>query len=154
MLHPVCLVSGSCLRSRGKVRHASDYDSPGAKTGKCELRTNSFVTRILADAKGRPTGVQYYDIHKQGHEQYADLIVVCLLRHRVSAPASQLIQQVSSPWLGNSSGQVGQNLTITRALIPSDCSNGRFRTPRTGSIDRRERLEPFPRAGHPGGGYI
>ena len=46
------------------------------QTGKCELRKDCFVTRILTDAKGRPNRVEYFDARHQGHEQYADLVVV------------------------------------------------------------------------------
>jgi len=80
------------------------------KTGRCELRANSFVTRIITDAKGRPGGVQYYDAHKQGHEQYADLIVVACSATESARLLLNSADKFHPQGLGNSSGQVGRNL--------------------------------------------
>ena len=65
------------------------------KTGKCELRVDSFVTRILTDEKGRPCGVQYFDADKNGHEQYADLIVVACSATESAPLIAQFGRQIS-----------------------------------------------------------
>jgi choline dehydrogenase-like flavoprotein len=80
------------------------------KTGRCELRAESFVTRILTDAKGRPCGVQYYDAAKQGHEQYADLIVVSCSASESARLLLNSADKFHEHGLANSSRQVGRNI--------------------------------------------
>jgi len=125
------------------------------KTGKCELRTNSFVTRIITDGKGQPTGVQYYDIHKQGHEQYADLIVVACSATESARLLLNSANKFHPRGLGNSSGQVGRNLNdhtgadtfgIFDREIPHDKGPG----PSMAFNDWNHSHVP----GIPGGGYI
>ena len=125
------------------------------KTGKCELRTNSFVTRIITDGKGQPTGVQYYDIHKQGHEQYADLIVVACSATESARLLLNSANKFHPRGLGNSSGQVGRNLNdhtgadtygVFDREIPHDKGPG----PSMAFNDWNHSHVP----GIPGGGYI
>jgi choline dehydrogenase-like flavoprotein len=125
------------------------------QTGKCELRMNCFVTRILTDAKGRPRGVQYFDAQHQGHEQYADLIVVSC---SATESARLLLNSSGKSYpngLGNSSGQVGKNLNdhtgadtfgIFDREIPHDKGPGP-------SIAFNDWNHPRSRE-IPGGGYI
>ena len=80
------------------------------ETGNCELRIGTFVTRILVDEKGRPSGVQYFDDKKQGHEQYAALIVVACSATESARLLLNSAGKFHPRGLGNSSGQVGRNL--------------------------------------------
>ena len=125
------------------------------KTGKCELRKNSFVTRILTDAKGRPSGVQYYDVNKQGHEQHADLIIVACSATESARLLLNSANKFHPSGLGNSSGQVGRNLNdhtggdsygIFEREIPHDKGPG----PSIAFNDWNHSHAP----GIPGGGYI
>ncbi len=46
-------------------------------TGRCEIRPNSYVRKIETDAKGRATGVKYFDADKKEVFQRAKAVVVC-----------------------------------------------------------------------------
>ena len=155
----------ACIQCAWCLAHACEVEAKSGtqvtmiplalKTGKCELRTNSFVTRILADAKGRPTGVQYYDIDKQGHEQYADLIVVACS----ATESARLLLNSSNKFhprgLGNSSGQVGRNLNDhtgadTFGLFEQEIPHDKGPGPSIALNDWNHSHAP----GIPGGGYI
>lgn len=80
------------------------------KTGRCQLRDECFVTKIITDKKGRAAGVQYFDREKRGHEQYSDIVVVA---GSATETARLLLNSASCfhpHGLGNSSDQVGRNL--------------------------------------------
>src|SRR5713101_971281 len=47
------------------------------KTGRCEIRPNSYVRKISIDSNGRVDGVVYFDAHKQEHLQKAKAVVLC-----------------------------------------------------------------------------
>jgi choline dehydrogenase-like flavoprotein len=125
------------------------------QTGKCELRANCFVTRILTDAKGRPDRVEYFDGRHQGHEQYADLIVVSCSATESARLLLNSASKFHPKGLGNSSGQVGRNLNdhtgadtfgIFDREIPHDKGPGP-------SIAFNDWNHPRSRE-IPGGGYI
>jgi choline dehydrogenase-like flavoprotein len=125
------------------------------QTGKCELRATCFVTRILTDAKGRPNRVEYFDGRHQGHEQYADLIVVSCSATESARLLLNSASKIHPKGLGNSSGQVGRNLNdhtgadtfgIFDREIPHDKGPGP-------SIAFNDWNHPRSRE-IPGGGYI
>jgi choline dehydrogenase-like flavoprotein len=109
-----------CVQCRWCLAHACEVGAKSGtqnsmlpvamKTGHCELRANCFVTRILTDDKGRPCGVQYFDAQKQGHEQYADLIVVSCSATESARLLLNSANKFHPGGLGNSSGQVGHNI--------------------------------------------
>ena len=45
-------------------------------TGNCELRTGCMAREMMTDARGRVTGVAYYDAHDRLQEQTADMVIV------------------------------------------------------------------------------
>src|SRR5207249_9424201 len=47
------------------------------RTGRCEIRPNSYVHRIEMDANGRATGAVYFDEKRAVHLQKAKAVVVC-----------------------------------------------------------------------------
>jgi len=47
------------------------------KTGRCEIRPNSYVHRIETDANGRAVGAAYFDAKRSTHLQKAKAVVVC-----------------------------------------------------------------------------
>jgi choline dehydrogenase-like flavoprotein len=110
----------ACFQCRWCLAHACEAGAKSGtqvsmlplamQTGRCELRTSSFVTRILTDAKGRPCGVQYFDAHKRGHEQYADLVVVSCSATESARLLLNSANKFHPDGLGNSSGQVGRNI--------------------------------------------
>src|SRR5215472_330948 len=48
-----------------------------AKTGRCEIRPNSYVRKIETDARGRVTGAIYFDAQRQEVLQRARVVVLC-----------------------------------------------------------------------------
>jgi choline dehydrogenase-like flavoprotein len=155
----------ACVQCRWCLAHACEVTAKSGtqvtmlpqaiQSGKCELRPNCFVTRILTDAKGKPNGVQYFDAHKQGFEQHASLIIVACS----ATESARLLLNSSSKFhprgLGNSSGQVGRNLNdhtgadafgIFEREIPHDKGPGP-------SIAFNDWNHPRSRE-IPGGGYI
>jgi choline dehydrogenase-like flavoprotein len=80
------------------------------KTGRCEIRPNSYVHHIETDAAGRVTGVVYFDEHKQEQRQKARAVV--LSANGAETPRL-LLRTTSNRFphgLANSSGIVGKHL--------------------------------------------
>ncbi len=144
----------ACFQCRWCLAHACEAGAKSGtqismlplamQTGRCELRSSSFVTRILTDAKGRPCGVQYFDAHQRGHEQYADLVVVSGSATESARLLLNSANKFHPDGLGNSSGQVGRNINdhmsgdvfgIFEQEIPHDKGEPVLRSPSmTGTI--------------------
>ncbi len=77
----------SCMRCRWCVGFACEVNARNGThntvipealaTGNCELRTDCMTREILLDARGRATGVAYFDANGRLQEQTADLAIVC-----------------------------------------------------------------------------
>jgi len=78
------------------------------KTGRCEIRPNSYVRRISTDTRGRVDGVIYFDHAKQEHFQKAKAAVVCC--NGAETPRLLLMSKSNlfAQGLANSSGLVGK----------------------------------------------
>jgi gluconate 2-dehydrogenase alpha chain len=87
------------------------------RTGRCDLRPESYVTMIVAEAGDRrATGVRYLDADRRSHEVRADHVVL-------AAGAFETPRLLLRAELGNSSGLVGRNLmyhfqTLTVGAFP------------------------------------
>jgi choline dehydrogenase-like flavoprotein len=80
------------------------------KTGRCEIRPDSYVRRIETDASGRATGAIYFDSRRKEVFQRAKVVVLCA--NGVES-ARLLLMSESNRFprgLANSSGFVGRNL--------------------------------------------
>jgi len=80
------------------------------KTGRCEIRPNSYVRKIETDAQGRATGAVYFDANKREIFQRAKAVVVCA---NGAETARLLLLSKSKRFphgLANSSGLVGKHL--------------------------------------------
>jgi choline dehydrogenase-like flavoprotein len=80
------------------------------KTGRCEIRANSYVREISTDKSGRVTGVVYFDAKKREVSQKAKAVAVCC---NAAETARLLLLSKSNlfPYgLANSSGLVGKYL--------------------------------------------
>ncbi len=88
------------------------------KTGRCEIRPNSFVHRIETDKKGRVTGAVYFDEKRQAHLQKANAVV--LSANGAETPRLLLLSTSSlfPNGLANSSGLVGKYLMLNTAAVP------------------------------------
>jgi choline dehydrogenase-like flavoprotein len=82
------------------------------KTGRCEIRTRSYVYRVEINAQGRATGVAYFDAQRRAQFQKARAVVVSAN----GAETARLLLLSSSArfrqGLANSSGLVGKYLMV------------------------------------------
>ena len=112
---PACHYCGACGRGcdTGSFFNTADHLIPFAlKTGRLIIRENAVVARILADDRGRASGVQYFDRGSgQEHRVYGRIMVLgasCIDSTRI------LLNSKSSYYpngIGNGSGVIGQYLT-------------------------------------------
>src|SRR5437762_13865262 len=77
------------------------------KTGRCEIRPNSYVHRIELDNRGRVIGAAYFDEKRDVHGQKAKAVVVCA--NGAETPRLLLLSANKQfpNGLANSSGVVG-----------------------------------------------
>ena len=82
------------------------------KTGRCEIRPNSYAYRIEMAASGRVTGVVYFDEKRNSQLQKAKAVVVCA--NGAETPRLLLISANKQfpDGLANSSGLVGKHLMM------------------------------------------
>src|SRR5215475_3102506 len=80
------------------------------RTGRCEIRPNSYVHRIELDSAGRATGAVYFDERKNTHLQKAKAVIVCA--NGAETPRLLLLSANKQfpNGLANSSGLVGKYL--------------------------------------------
>ena len=94
-------------------------------TGRCEIRTESTVFRVDTNAKGRATGVVYWDKEGRERRQSARAVVVAAN----GAETTRLLLLSASPafphGLANSSGNVGRYIMFNGASSTA----GRFEHP-------------------------
>jgi len=82
------------------------------RTGRCEIRPNSYVHRIETDVNGRATGAIYFDEKRNTHLQKAKAVVVCA--NGAETPRLLLLSASKRfpNGLANSSGLVGKYLML------------------------------------------
>ena len=80
------------------------------KTGRCEIRPESYVREIRVGKDGLVTGAVYFDAKKEEHFQKAKAVIVCA--NGVETPRLLLLSQSAQfpQGLANSSGLVGKYL--------------------------------------------
>ena len=80
------------------------------KTGRCEIRANSYAREIATDKSGRVTGVTYFDEQKREIFQKAKAVVLCA--NGCETPRLLLLSKSNTfpNGLANSSGLVGKYL--------------------------------------------
>jgi choline dehydrogenase-like flavoprotein len=80
------------------------------RTGRCEIRPNSYVHRIELDSAGWATGAVYFDEQKNTHRQKAKAVIVCA--NGAETPRLLLLSANKQfpNGLANSSGLVGKYL--------------------------------------------
>jgi choline dehydrogenase-like flavoprotein len=79
-------------------------------TGNCELRTGCMAREVLIDARGRATGVAYYDADDRLREQTADIVVVSSAAVESARLLLNSKSKMHPEGLGNRYGWVGRNL--------------------------------------------
>jgi choline dehydrogenase-like flavoprotein len=128
---PACLYDGWCEAGcpTGALVNPQVTYLPVAKKAGVEIRTDSYVTRVLTNAKGdRATGVEYFDKQKQRQVQLSDVVVLSAF----SASNPRILLNSASDkhpnGLANSSGMVGKyvmaHITFSAfALFDEDVKN-------------------------------
>lgn len=84
------------------------------KTGRCEIRPNSYVRKISTAKNGRADGVLYFDAQKHEHFQKAKAVVVCA--NGAETPRLLLMSKSNlyPQGLANSNGIVGKFFMVDR----------------------------------------
>jgi choline dehydrogenase-like flavoprotein len=104
---PACNNCGFCGHYGCPIEAKGDPVAPlrnALRTGRCEIRPDSCVERIVLDASGkRARGVRYVDAHDVAHEVGARAVVV-------AGGAWETPRLVLRSGVGNSSGLVGRYL--------------------------------------------
>ena len=87
------------------------------KTGRCEIRADSYVRKISTTKAGRVDGVIYFDRQKKEHFQKAKAVVVCC--NGAETPRLLLMSKSNlfPQGLANSSGLVGKYFMIDPATL-------------------------------------
>ena len=116
-----CVNCGFCLgfgcEVGAKSTSLSTVIRMAEKTGRCEIRPNSYVHKIETDKNGRATGVVYFDAKKNTHLQKAKAVIVSA--NGAESPRLLLLSASSQfpNGLANSSGYVGKNLMPNSSAI-------------------------------------
>lgn len=76
-LRELWFLLGFWLRSGREEQFAGSRHSRRRKTGRCEIRPDSYVHRIETDARGRVIGAAYFDKDENTHLQKAKAVIVC-----------------------------------------------------------------------------
>ena len=80
------------------------------KTGRCEIRPNSYVRKIETDAHGRVTGAVYFDANRREVFQRAKAVVLCANGVETTRLLLMSKSKRFPQGLANSSGLVGRYL--------------------------------------------
>jgi choline dehydrogenase-like flavoprotein len=109
-----CMNCGFCLgfgcEFGAKSSSLSSVIPMAEKTGRCEIRPNSYVHRIEIDKKGRVIGALYFDAKRNTQLQRAKAVI--LAANGAETPRLLLLStsNLFPQGLANSSGYVGKNL--------------------------------------------
>src|SRR5205809_1331296 len=116
-----CVNCGFCLGFGCEVKAKSSSLASmipiAEKTGRCEIRPNSYVHKIELDARGRAVGAVYFDEKKNVHRQKAKAVIVSA--NGAETPRLLLLSASKQfpNGLANSSGYVGKNLMLNSGGI-------------------------------------
>jgi len=116
-----CINCGFCLAFGCEVGAKSSSLATAVrmaeKTGRCEIRPDSYVHRIELDGNGRATGAVYFDEQRNVHLQKAKAVVICA--NGAETPRLLLLSANKQfpNGLANSSGLVGKYLMLNSGGI-------------------------------------
>ncbi len=111
---PACAHCGFCIGfgCEMQAKSSSLYTMiPEAEaTGRCEVRSESYVFKVNVDERDRATGVTYFDSERREHFQKARAVVLCA--NGAETPRLLLMSADARhpDGIANSSGLVGRNL--------------------------------------------
>lgn len=126
------------------------------KSGRCELRSNSYVRKIETDDAGRVTGVIYFDKDKKEVVQRAKAVV--LSANGAETPRLLLMSKSNRfpDGLANSSGMVGKHLMFNGNVVANGLFEHEVHGHKGPVVTRitQEHYSPDPSLGFFGGGGI
>lgn len=103
-----CIGFGCEMQAKSSTLYTAIPDAEA--TGRCEVRSESYVFRVDTNERNRATGVAYFD--REGREQFQKARAVVLCANGAETP--RLLLMSAGPrhpdGLANSSGLVGRNL--------------------------------------------
>jgi choline dehydrogenase-like flavoprotein len=116
---PACIHCGFChgfgCEVAAKASSLTTMIPEAEATGRCEVRSDSYVVRVDMDKRGLATGVLYFDRDKREQLQKAKAVIVCAN----GAETPRLLLTSANPMfpqgLANSSGLVGKYLMFNTA---------------------------------------
>jgi choline dehydrogenase-like flavoprotein len=115
---PACVHCGFCMgfgcEARAKSSSLFTMIPEAEATGRCEVRSSSYVYSVAMNPSGRTTGVHYFDGDKRTHFQKAKAVV---LSANGAETARLLLNSTSNRFphgLANSSGMVGKHLMFNQ----------------------------------------
>jgi len=116
-----CINCGFCLGFGCEVGAKSSSLATAIRmaerTGRCDIRPNSYVHRIETDANGRAVGAVYFDEQRATHLQKAKAVIVCA--NGAETPRLLLLSANKQfpDGLANSSGLVGKYLMLNSNTV-------------------------------------
>src|ERR1700719_1955133 len=116
-----CINCGFCLSFGCEVGAKSSSLASmiplAQRSGKCEIRPDSYVHRIAVDERGRATGAVYFDEKKNVHLQKAKAVI--LSANGAETPRLLLLSASGKfpDGLANASGYVGKNLIFNTGAV-------------------------------------
>ncbi|MGZ6013043.1 MAG: GMC family oxidoreductase [Caulobacteraceae bacterium] len=116
---PACVQCGLCggfgCEVRAKSSSVWTVIPEAEATGKCEVRSESYVFRIGMDSRsGRATGVYYYDRDRKEQFQKAKAVVLCANGSETPKLLLNSATGGHAHGLANSSGAVGKYLMFNK----------------------------------------
>jgi len=118
---PACQHCGFCIgygcEWRAKSSTLYTMIPEAEATGRCEVRAESYVFRVETDARGRATGVAYFDGERREQFQKARAVVVCANGGETPRLLLNSANAKFPDGLANSSGLVGKYLMFNQGAI-------------------------------------
>jgi choline dehydrogenase-like flavoprotein len=157
---PPCVHCGFChgfaCEVMAKASTLTTVIPQAEATGRCEVRPDSYVSRIETNKQGRTTGVAYLDRNRREQFQRARGVILCAN----GAETPRLLLMSASPQfpqgLANSSGLVGKYLMFNytaRALGVFEHELNEFKSVQVTRIVH-DFYDSDPKRGHYGGGGL
>ena len=126
------------------------------RTGKCEIRPESYVRRVQVDQRGRVTGAVYFDHQRREIFQRAKAVVLCA--NGAETPRLLLLSKSNAfpQGLANSSGLVGKYLMFDQGPTASGLFEHELNEYKSIQVTRliHDFYEADPKRGFYGGGGI
>jgi choline dehydrogenase-like flavoprotein len=111
---PACIHCGFChgfgCEVGAKASSLTTMIPEAEATGRCEVRSESYVVQVVTDRRGRATGVRYFDRNKRERLQKARAVVVSANGAETPRLLLMSANSMFPQGLANSSGLVGKYL--------------------------------------------